>query len=51
MIFQGLPIEHLSQLSQLAIAQSYGKGDVIFHQGEAGKRLIYSKVLPIANHF
>jgi CRP/FNR family transcriptional regulator len=34
MIFQGLPLEQLAELSNLAIARSYDKGDVLFHQGD-----------------
>ena len=34
MIFQGLPLEQLAELSNLAIAQPYTKGDVLFHQGD-----------------
>ncbi|MGF1521871.1 MAG: Crp/Fnr family transcriptional regulator [Leptolyngbyaceae cyanobacterium] len=35
-IFQGLPEAQLAALAQLARAQSYGKGDFIFHQGDEG---------------
>lgn len=34
MIFQGLPLEQLAELSNLAIAQSYDKGEILFHQGD-----------------
>jgi CRP/FNR family transcriptional regulator len=34
LIFQGLPLEQLTELSNLAIVQSYGKGNVLFHQGD-----------------
>jgi CRP/FNR family transcriptional regulator len=36
MMFQGLPVEQLAELAHLAIAQSYNKGDILFHQGDAG---------------
>ena len=36
MLFQGLPFEQLAELAQLVIAQSYGKGDILFHQGDKG---------------
>ena len=35
-IFQGLPQAQLAALAQLARAESYGKGDFIFHQGDDG---------------
>jgi CRP/FNR family transcriptional regulator len=36
MLFQGLPIEQLAELANVAIVQSYAKGESIFHQGDAG---------------
>ena len=36
MLFQDLPFEQLAALANLAIAQSYDKGDAIFHQGDEG---------------
>jgi CRP/FNR family transcriptional regulator len=36
MMFQDLFFEQLTEIAQIAIAQSYGKGDVIFHQGDEG---------------
>jgi CRP/FNR family transcriptional regulator len=36
MLFQGLPPEQLVELEKLAIAQTYPKGDIIFHQGDEG---------------
>lgn len=36
MIFQGLPFEQLTELANLAIAQTYDKGEFVFHQGDAG---------------
>jgi CRP/FNR family transcriptional regulator len=35
MIFQDLPVEQLAELANLAIAQSYSKGEILFHQGDA----------------
>ncbi len=35
-MFQGLPTEQLTELAQLAIAQPYAKGDILFHQGDEG---------------
>lgn len=35
-MFQGLPQDQLAELAELAIAQSYEKGDILFHQGDAG---------------
>lgn len=35
-IFQGLSQEQLAAIAQLARPQSYGKGDIIFHQGDEG---------------
>jgi CRP/FNR family transcriptional regulator len=35
-MFQGLPLEQLIDIANVAIAQSYGKGEVIFHQGDEG---------------
>jgi CRP/FNR family transcriptional regulator len=35
-IFEHLPVEQLTELSRLAIVQVYNKGDIIFHQGDAG---------------
>lgn len=35
-MFQGLPPEQLAELANLAIAQTYRKGEMIFHQGDAG---------------
>jgi CRP/FNR family transcriptional regulator len=36
MMFQDLSGEQLTEIARIAIAQSYGKGDVIFHQGDEG---------------
>jgi CRP/FNR family transcriptional regulator, dissimilatory nitrate respiration regulator len=36
MMFQGLPFEQLADIAKVAIAQTYGKGDAIFHQGDEG---------------
>ena len=36
LIFQGLPLEQLTELAHLAIVQSYEKGEMIFHQGDEG---------------
>jgi CRP-like cAMP-binding protein len=36
MMFQNLPFEQLSEIAQIAIAQYYDKGNIIFHQGEEG---------------
>lgn len=36
MMFQDLSIEQLAEIARIAIAQSYSKGDVIFHQGDEG---------------
>jgi CRP/FNR family transcriptional regulator len=36
MLFQGLPGEQLAAIARLAIAQSHGKGDLIFNQGDEG---------------
>ncbi len=36
MMFEGLPAEQLQELAQVAIAQSYHKGEMIFHQGDDG---------------
>lgn len=36
LMFRGLPVEHLTELAVLAIAQTYAKGDILFHQGEEG---------------
>lgn len=36
LIFQGLPAEQLTELANLAIVQSYDKGQVLFHQGDEG---------------
>lgn len=35
-MFEGLPAEQLADLARLAIAQPYRKGDILFHQGDAG---------------
>ena len=35
-IFQGLPCEQLTELANLAIAQTYEKGNILFHQGDEG---------------
>lgn len=35
-LFQGLPQEQLAELANLAIAQIYEKGEVLFHQGDEG---------------
>ncbi len=35
-MFQGLPTEQLAELARLAIAQRYGKGEILFNQGDAG---------------
>ncbi|MCU0524348.1 MAG: Crp/Fnr family transcriptional regulator [Elainella sp. Prado103] len=36
MIFQGLPVEQLTELAALAIEQTHHRGDILFHQGDAG---------------
>jgi CRP/FNR family transcriptional regulator len=36
MMFQDLSVEQLAEIARIAIAQSYNKGDVIFHQGDEG---------------
>ena len=36
MMFQDLSDEQLAEIARIAIAQSYNKGDVIFHQGDEG---------------
>jgi CRP/FNR family transcriptional regulator len=36
MMFQDLSVEQLAEIAKRAIAQSYNKGDVIFHQGDEG---------------
>jgi CRP/FNR family transcriptional regulator len=36
MLFQDLPVEQLAELAELAIAQSYDKGQILFHQGDRG---------------
>lgn len=36
MLFQSLPSKQLADIAQLAIAQHYDKGEILFHQGEAG---------------
>jgi CRP/FNR family transcriptional regulator len=36
-IFQGLSEEQLAAICQIAIAQSYSKGDIIFHQGDEAR--------------
>jgi CRP/FNR family transcriptional regulator, dissimilatory nitrate respiration regulator len=36
MMFEDLPPEQLAELANLAIAQSYGKGEILFHQGDPG---------------
>jgi CRP-like cAMP-binding protein len=36
MIFQDLPIEQLRDVANLALAQTYDKGDILFHQGDPG---------------
>ncbi|MBO3458334.1 Crp/Fnr family transcriptional regulator [Aetokthonos hydrillicola Thurmond2011] len=36
-MFQGLSQEHLGRISDIAIAQLYNKGDMIFHQGDEAK--------------
>ncbi|MCU0549343.1 MAG: Crp/Fnr family transcriptional regulator [Leptolyngbya sp. Prado105] len=36
MIFQGLPVDQLAKLVELAIVQSYNKGEILFHQGDEG---------------
>ncbi|WP_445927389.1 cyclic nucleotide-binding domain-containing protein [Leptodesmis sp.] len=35
-MFQGLSPEQLTELANLAIAKTYRKGEIIFHQGDAG---------------
>ncbi|EKV00040.1 cAMP-binding protein [Leptolyngbya sp. PCC 7375] len=35
MIFQDLPLDQLADLEGLAVTKSYGKGEVLFHQGDA----------------
>lgn len=35
-IFEGLPVEQLADLANLAIAQSYAKGEIVFRQGDPG---------------
>ena len=35
-LFSGLSQEHLAAIAQLARQQAYGKGEVLFHQGEEG---------------
>lgn len=35
-LFEGLSREELAAIAQLARQQSYGKGDIIFHQGDEG---------------
>ncbi len=35
-LFQGLSSEQLAEVANLAIAQTYRKGEIIFHQGDAG---------------
>ena len=34
-LFQGLPRDQLAAIAQIALLQSYDKGDIIFHQGDA----------------
>ncbi|MBD2082919.1 Crp/Fnr family transcriptional regulator [Leptolyngbya sp. FACHB-17] len=36
MIFQGLSAEQLAELAGCSIAQSYKKGEILFHQGDEG---------------
>lgn len=36
MMFQGLSPEQLTELANLAIVQTYAKGEFIFHQGDTG---------------
>lgn len=36
LIFQELPPEQLAELASLAVVQSYGKGDMLFQQGDEG---------------
>lgn len=36
MMFQGLPTEQLAELVQLAIVQTYSRGEILFHQGDPG---------------
>ncbi len=33
-LFQGLPRDQLAAIAQIALLQSYSKGDIIFHQGD-----------------
>ena len=35
-IFQGLPVDQLAEIANLAIVQSYRKGNILFHQGDEG---------------